>query len=340
MLVALLLGAPFLFAQQGAVPAQAVDRPPTAGASIRGVVTGSDGTVYEGVHVALELTVADDPVEATQETDSVGAFDFANLPAGGFKITVSSAGFVTQEIRGELEAGETFDARAIVLPMASAASFVRVSAESQAELAEEQISIEEKQRVLGLFPNYYVSYDRQPMPLTAGQKYRLALRTSIDPITWMMTGSVAGMEQASNTFAGYGQGAQGYAKRFGADYGDMFTSTMLSGAVFPAVLRQDPRYFYKGTGSVMSRAMYAIANAVICKGDNGHWQPNYSGILGGVASGGISNLYYPRSDRSGIEVTFVNAGIGTAQGAVQNLLQEFLVRRLTPRLPNFAANAQ
>ena len=75
---------------------------------------------------------------------------------------------------------------------------------------------------------------------------------------------------------------------------------MLGGAVFPSLFKQDPRYFYKGTGSISSRALYAIANSVICKGDNERWQPNYSAILGGIAAGGISNLYYPASNRSGV----------------------------------------
>jgi hypothetical protein len=77
---------------------------------------------------------------------------------------------------------------------------------------------------------------------------------------------------------------------------------------------------------------------VICRGDNRRWQPNYSAILGGLAAGGISNLYYPSSNRSGVEVTFSNALIGTAEGAVQNLLQEFVVRRLTPRLPRLSSS--
>ena len=89
---------------------------------------------------------------------------------------------------------------------------------------------------------------------------------------------------------------------------------MIGGAILPSLFKQDPRYFYKGTGRITSRAMYAIANSVICKGDNGRWQPNYSGILGGIAAGGISNLYYPASDRSGVELTFDNALIGTARG--------------------------
>jgi hypothetical protein len=77
---------------------------------------------------------------------------------------------------------------------------------------------------------------------------------------------------------------------------------------------------------------------VACKGDNGHWQPNYSGIAGGLAAGGISNLYYPASDRNGVSLTFENAGLGIAEGAVQNLIQEFVVRKFTPRLPHFSGS--
>ena len=192
-----------------------------------------------------------------------------------------------------LHAGEEFDARTIALPMGAATNNVTVSAETRVEIAQEQLNIEEKQRVLGVFPNYYVSYDPNPAPLTPRQKFQLAWRTSIDPVTWAITGVIAGTEQATNTFAGYGQGAQGFGKRFGANYADNLSDTFIGGAILPSLFKQDPRYFYKGTGSVSSRALYAITNSVICKGDNGRWQPNYSSILGGLAAGGISNLYYP-----------------------------------------------
>ena len=99
-------------------------------------------------------------------------------------------------------------------------------------------------------------------------------------MTWLVVGAFAGVEQAGNTFAGYGQGAQGYGKRFGANYADGLSDTMIGGAILPSLFKQDPRYFYKGTGTIRSRAMYAIANAVICKGDNGRWQPNYSAHSG------------------------------------------------------------
>jgi hypothetical protein len=308
-----------------------------SGASLRGTVTSTDGSVYQGAQVQLVLDAQGSQPSAIGQTDNDGAFVFTNLPPGAFRLTVSSAGFVTQELTGKLEAGQMFDTRTIVLPVANAVSEVRVSGGSQAEIAQAQLDLEEKQRVLGVFPNYYVSYDHDALPLTTRQKYQLAWRTSIDPVTWLMTGFVAGVEQADNTFRGYGQGAQGYAKRYGANYADGAIGVMIGGAILPSWFKQDPRYFYKGTGSIRSRAGYAIANAVICKGDNGRWQPNYSGILGGLAAGGISNLYYPASDRSGVEVTFENALIGTAEGALQNLAQEFIVRKLTPKLPHFPA---
>jgi hypothetical protein len=301
---------------------------------MHGQVTSTEGAVYEGARVVLESTGSGAP-SATAQTDSNGAFSFANLTPGAFKLTVSAQGFLPQSISGVLHAGEDFDAHTIALPVAAATNEVRVSAESQIEIAQEQLNLEEKQRVLGVFPNYYVSYNRDAVPLSARQKYQLAWRTAIDPVTWLMTAVVAGGEQASNTFAGYGQGVRGYGKRFGANYADGLTDTMIGGAILPSLFRQDPRYFYKGTGSTSSRAMFAIANSVICKGDNGRWQPNYSAILGGIAAGGISNLYYPASNRGGVQVTFTNALIGTAEGAMQNLAQEFLVRRLTPKLPKF-----
>jgi hypothetical protein len=121
---------------------------------------------------------------------------------------------------------------------------------------------------------------------------------------------------------------QGYGKRFGAEYGETFVSTMIGGAILSSLFRQDPRYFYKGTGTVRARAEYAIASSVICKGDNMRWQFNYSGILGGLAAGGIANLYYP-GDHSA-RLTFENAGIGIGESAVQNLFQEFIVKKLTP----------
>jgi len=101
------------------------------------------------------------------------------------------------------------------LAVATAVTDVEVGL-SQTEVAEEEIKIEEKQRVLGVIPNFYVSYDPNAVPLTSKQKFKLAWKTIVDPVTFVLVGGIAGVEQAQNDFSGYGQGAQGYGKRFGA----------------------------------------------------------------------------------------------------------------------------
>jgi hypothetical protein len=201
----------------------------------------------------------------------------------------------------------------------------------QVEVAEEQVKIEEQQRVLGVVPNFYVSYIANAAPLDGKQKFQLALRTVVDPFTFLFVGAVAGFQQMQGHFQAYGPGFEGYGKRYGANYADTVSGTFLGSALFPWLLKQDPRYFYKGTGSVRSRMYYAISRAVITKGDNRRWQPNYSAVLGDLASGGISNLYYPPNDRNGAGLTFANAALGLAGGAVGNVFQEFVVPKFMPK---------
>lgn len=309
--------------------------------SVHGVVVNGDGAVYEGAHISLTLAGsaagsrssinAAAPREAT--TDSNGRFNFDGVPPGAFKVTVSAGGFSTQAVTGTLAAGESYEAKEIVLAMSGASSEVEVTATPE-EIATEELKQEETQRVLGVIPNFYVTYVPNAPPLTPKQKYSLAWKSSFDPVTLLAVGFFAGVEQAENSFSGYGQGAEGYGKRYGAGFADSMIGTMIGGAILPVWWKQDPRYFYKGTGTVRSRAEYAIANAVVCKGDNGHWQANYSAIVGGLAAGGISNLYYPPSDR-GATLIFENALINTGMSAVGNLFQEFVVRKLTPHVPNY-----
>ena len=319
---------------QSSTASQQTQEPSPLG-SIRGVVSDREGSVYEGVRVTLtQPAPGSKPISVT--TDSNGHFQFTDVLPGDFQLAITSDGFQTQKLAGSLHPGENYETPAIVLPFAIATSEVRVTA-SQVEVAEEQLKDEEKQRVFGVIPNFYVAYAPNAPPLTSKQKFRLAWRSSIDPVSFLASGFFAGIEQADNQFAGYGQGAQGYAKRFGANYADSFISTMIGGAILPSLLKQDPRYFYKGTGTVRSRIFYAIANSVICKGDNGRWQPNYSGIIGSLAAGGISNIYYPAADREGITLTVEETLLGIASSAAQNLFQEFLVRRLTPKLPKYSS---
>ena len=150
----------------------------------------------------------------------------------------------------------------------------------------------------------------------------------VDPETIGVDLGMTGMQQATGSSAGYGKSAKGYARRFATSFGTGSIDTMLGSAVLPSIFKQDPRYFYKGTGSVEQRAFYAISMSVICKGDNGHRQYNYSGLLGGLAAGGIANLYEPRSARQGLSTMFGNAAIGIGSSAISNLFQEFLIRKL------------
>jgi Carboxypeptidase regulatory-like domain len=298
-----------------------------AAGRVSGTVVDQNGNFLLAARVSL--TRPGQTEENTQDSDGAGHFVFTAVPPGPFQLTVTGEGFATQQVPGVLHSGEALEVPLISLPIAAATTEVRVSVTNY-ELAEEQVKIEEKQRVLGVIPNFYVSYRQDALPLRPRQKFELAWKTSVDPVTFAATGAVAGVQQAQNEFSGYGQGAHGYAKRYGAAYGDAVIGTMIGGAILPSLLKQDPRYFYKGTGSTRSRIIYALANAVICKGDNGHWQFDYSGILGALAAGGISNLYYPASSRNGAGLTFENTLIGIGGSAVGNLFQEFLVRKLTP----------
>lgn len=301
--------------------------------SVSGTVVDQSGAVVAGARV--RLTGEDQSLNQEALSGADGQFSFANIAPGPFQLTITSAGFATQTLSGILRSGEIYIVPQIVLAVAAAITEVQVGL-SSTEVAEEQIKVEEKQRVLGVLPNFYVSYVPKAVPLTSKQKFELAWKTTVDPVTFVLNGVFAGVEQAQNHFSGYGQGAQGYGKRYGAGYADTVTGTFIGSAILPSLLKQDPRYFYKGSGSKRSRILYAIANSVICKGDNGRWQANYSNILGSLAAGGISNLYYPANDRNGAGLTFENAAIGIGATAVTNLFQEFVVRKFTPKVPNNA----
>lgn len=305
--------------------------------SISGTVVDQSGAVIARARVTLTRTGEDQSLKQEVVSDGDGQFTFANIAPGPFQLTITSGGFAAQTSSGTLQSGQFYLVPQIALAVAADLTEVQVGV-SQVEVAEEQIKIEEKQRVLGVLPNFYVSYVPNAAPLTAKQKFKLAGRTLVDPFTLVFVGGAAGVEQAQNHFAEYGQGAQGYAKRFGAGYADTVSDTLIGAAILPSLLKQDPRYFYKGTGSTPARTLYAVANSVICKGDNGRWQPNYSNILGGLAAGGISNLYYPEQDRNGAGLTLENGAIGIGATAVANLFQEFVIRKLTPKVPDKASN--
>jgi hypothetical protein len=163
---------------------------------------------------------------------------------------------------------------------------------------QEQLQREEHQRVLGVMATFNTTTNKDALPLTSREKYQLFFKSATDPWPFALAAFVAGTDQAENSFPQYGQGAQGYAKRFGASYTDYFTGNFFGNAVLTSLLHEDPRYFQKGTGSITHRALWAAASTVWCKRDDGSWGPNYANVVGNLMGSAVSNLYYPADDRT------------------------------------------
>ena len=208
--------------------------------------------------------------------------------------------------------------------------------------AEEQIREQEHQRVMGVIPSFNISYRSDTVSMTAGQKVKLAFHSATDPVTFATAFVVAGWGEAADSDSGFPWGPKGYFERSGAKYLDAFDGTMIGNGFLPALLHQDPRYFRLGRGSKLHRTFYAVSTAFICKHDNtGKWEPNYSNVIGNIASGAISNLYYP-SD-TGIGLTISNGMIVTAEGAAGGLFNEFwpdISRKLFHKDPTNGRDAQ
>jgi hypothetical protein len=296
---------------------------------VSGTILDQRGGVSVGATV--RLTYKGQTFSQQVVSGNNGQFSFARVPSGNFQLTVSAPGFTTQVFSGNLRPGQTYFVPPIVLGIRSVQTNVQVKA-STADVAQAQIAEQEKQRIFAVIPNFYVSYIPNAAALNSKQKFRLAWKTAVDPVTFLGAGIYAGFEQAGDRYPGYGQGLEGYAKRYAAGYANVFAAIFIGNAVLPSLLKQDPRYFYKGTGGTRSRLLYAMASPVICKGDNQRWQPNYSFILGSVAVGGIANLYLPASDRNSASVVFQNALIRIGQGSLGGVLQEFVLPHLTPHV--------
>lgn len=293
--------------------------------SIVGTVTDVNGDTVPNANVVLESSDAND--RRTAVASDNGYFEFHDVKPGiSYHVKISAAGFSEWSSSPvTLEPSQFKILTDIQLQIELARTTVNVT-QTPEEVATEQVKVEETQRVLGIIPNFYVVYDPNPVPLTAKLKFRLALKIASDPITATGIAFLSAVQQAGDT-PDYGQGAQGFGKRYGANSADGFSDIMIGGAILPSLLHQDPRYFYQGTGTKKSRIAHAMAHPFICKGDNGKWQPNYSSLGGDLASSGISNLYYPQSNR-GTGLVFVNFGISTAERVATSLAQEFVLKSI------------
>jgi hypothetical protein len=301
--------------------------------SISGLVLDIHEAIVPNASVTLENAAGEEQRVVT--SDSAGAFTFTNLPAGTYRVKITAEGletFLSYNI--VLHDAEKHELPRIALPIAASSSEVTVTV-TEDQLAEEQIQAEIKQRTLGVFPNFYTSYIWNAAPLKPKHKYQLAFRAITDPFTFLSTGITAGIQQARNTYPAYGQGAEGYAKRFGADYGDVVIGRMIGSAILPSIFHQDPRYFYQGTGSFSSRSFHAISSAIVCRGDNGHTQFNFSRVLGYLAASSITTLYRPDENRGAADIA-ENSLIHIGTNAATNLIREFVLRSITTKIPTYA----
>ena len=300
----------------------------TQAGHITGTVEDTYGDIVAGATVVLDDGTITD--QRSVDSDDNGFFQFSGVKPGvTYHVTIHGKGFAdwkSQEI--VVKSGEFATVAGIQLKLSEASTSVTVYADNL-QIATEQIQVAEKQRVLGFIPNFYVVYDSQNVvPMPAKLKFKLAFKVAVDPVSFAAAAFLGTVDQASDS-PDYPQGWGGFGERVGARYADGFTDIMFGGAILPALLHQDPRYYYQGTGTTSSRLKHALAYPFICKGDNGKLQPNYSTIGGDLISAGLSNLYYPPSNR-GVGLVFTNLAIGTAERGLSTVLQEFVLRRLTP----------
>ena len=319
----------FLIVLAIVAPLAAQDANPlTPGAGqITGTVTDLNGDALSGATVVLQAPALKTPLKL--QSDENGFFDFKQLEPGTYRVTITAQDFgdwTSPDIA--LAPGQYMILTDCKLRVAEVATTVNVAYRPD-EVATEQVQIEETQRVLGIIPNFYVVYDPNPAPLTTKLKFHLAMKTSTDVFTVLGVGTLAAINQAGDT-PNYPQGWKGYGERFGAAGADGLSDIMIGGAILPSLLHQDPRYYYRGTGTNKARALHAISSPFICRGDSGKMQPNFSSIGGDLSSSALSNLYYPPSNR-GSGLVFQNFFITTGERMLSALVQEFVLGRITAR---------
>jgi len=284
------------------------------------------GTLVDlrGMPVAdAEVKLAERSVRSAEN----GSYSFPEVTPGPYLLKITAGGFASKTVTGELTAGQSLTLPATVLAVDTVNTSVNVT-QTQAEIAQEQIKEALKQRVGLILPNFFANYNPDAEPLNTKQKFQLTWRTLLDPSTFVFTGIGAGIDQARNTRQGFGQGAQGYFKRYASSYVDLVTTLAINKVIMTSLFKQDPRYFTKNTGTKRSRLWYAINRSVICQGDNRKAQFCYSGISSRLASGYLTNYYYPAAYRNSSNLVLQNVAIGIGAEAGRNLFQEFLARKL------------
>ncbi len=307
--------------------AQSFETANTITGSILGTVVDTSDDPIPGANVILQGP-AGDPLTSVTKDD--GSFAFHEAASGiAYHITVTAEGFADWSSSVTVEPGQDKTLGEVKLHILAVQRAVTVSYSSK-EVAAQQLKAEEQQRVLGFIPNMYVVYEPHPEPLTTKMKFHMAYKDLTHPVFSIRTAAWAGVQQARDNPSEWRQGAEGYGKRLGAGFVDGVTGSLISNAILPSLLHQDPRYFYQGSGTKKSRALHAMLAPFVCKGDNGAWQPNYSQWGGSLIGYSISTAYYPSSDRTAGHV-FQTFGIDMGLHVVGSLAQEFIFAKFTSR---------
>ncbi len=308
---------------QGIASGQQFSAPAPQAATVVGTVIDVNGGVVPDATVILNNSNLGDRLASA--SDGNGFFQFTKVPPGaGWSVSIRVPEFADWTSKAfALTPGQYFLLAGIEMHLATVE--VSVTALTPEQIATTEVRAEEHQRILGVIPNFYVVYDRSPAPLTSKLKFQLALRALTDPVT--VAGFVlnATIYQAAG-YPGYRGGIKGYGQRLGATFAGGYGNVIVGDALLPAILHQDPRFYYRGTGTAMSRLLYALSNPILTYGDNGRRQINFSGIGGDLASGALADAYYPSSERGGYLVV-KSALIGAGGRIANGLLQEFVLKR-------------
>ena len=307
--------------------AQSTEAPNTKTGSILGTVVDSNNDTIPNATVVLQKPVGD---PLTVVTEDNGSFVFHDVTPGiAYQITVAAEGFAEWSSSVTVEPGQEKTLTDVTLHILAVQRAVTVTYSSK-EVAAQQLKAEEQQRVLRFIPNLYVTYEPHPEPLTTKMKFHLAYKDLTHPVFFVRVAAWAGVQQARDNPDEWRQGAKGYGKRLGAGFADATTGSLISNAILPSLLHQDPRYFYQGTGTKWSRARHAMLAPFVCKGDNGATQPNYSEWGGSLIGYSISTAYYPSSSRTAGHV-FENFGIDMGLHVASSLAQEFILDKFTSK---------
>jgi len=305
--------------------AQQLPAPEPQPGTVVGTVLDVTGGVVPGATVRLEGQNQNENQSVL--TQGNGFFKLDGVKPGiHYHVSVSSQGFADWT-SGDitLAPGQDFIVTGISMRIASVQQSVTVVPIE--EVAVQQLKAEEQQRILGVIPNFYVVYEKNPAPLTPKLKFHLAMKLLTDPVTTTGFALNAAIYQMAG-YPSWAQGAQGYGKRLGATLAGGYTNVLVGDGVLASLLHQDTRYFYQGTGTTKSRLVHALSSPFLIRGDDGRSEINYSSIGGSLASGAIANAYYPDKDR-GAHLVLSSALIGIGGRMANAVVQEFLLPKFT-----------